>query len=219
MSRLIGLTGYARAGKDMLANHFVTHYGYTRLNLGDVIKRFFDPFTLGEISSDELELRITTRLYSESSEADLKEFMAEIACPYEAAGQAGISSFTELDAEKRVIRPILEKGGELIYGWIVDEYERDLRELLSQGDSVISTRVSYSLDRPQEANLIKRLGGLIVEVNRLDWPPTSPWENDSLSRLRTSQMIDLTVLNIGQSGDEWALQVPDTAELIQWQVA
>ena len=35
---IIGLTGYARSGKDTVANYLVEHHGYTRVAFADAIR-------------------------------------------------------------------------------------------------------------------------------------------------------------------------------------
>lgn len=40
LPRIVGLSGYARSGKDTVANYLVEHHGYRRVAFADTLKRF-----------------------------------------------------------------------------------------------------------------------------------------------------------------------------------
>lgn len=209
-SKLIAFCGYARAGKDVIAQHLLDDPEYVRMNFGDFIKEFYNPFLRGEMSLNDLEVAISERLFSEKSEEDLKQFLAKYAEPYD-AGEHTIDAFTEQDDLKKIIRPILEHGGELIYGWVMDEYQRKLDEYVAQGRSVVNTRMCQL----PEAEAWASKGGLVVYIDRQNHQPASQWDADIVSGLADNNHIGLHVINDGVDADDWNNKAKHIAEMIE----
>lgn len=195
--KLIAFVGYARAGKDVIANHLIEQ-GFIRMNFGDFIKEFYDDFLQGRMDLEQLEVAISERLYTEKSETDLGYFLHVYAERY-AESKHSISAFTEDNALKEIIRPILEHGGELIYGWVLDSYNRKLDEYVAQGRSVVNTRLCQL---PEAATWTQR-GGLIVHIVRKDHPPATQWDEDIITNLEKAGYLQLAVWNNTPTAEGW----------------
>lgn len=207
-SKLIAFCGYARAGKDVIARHLLSNPKYVRMNFGDFIKEFYNPFLRGEMSLNDLEVTISEKLCSGKS--NLEQFLVMYAEPY-GAGKHTIDAFTEQDDLKKVIRPILEHGGELIYDWVMDEYQRKLDEYVAQGRSVVNTRLCHL----SEAEVWTSRGGLIVYIDRQNHQPASRWDADIVSTLVDNNYISLHVINDGVDADDWNNKAKHIAKAIE----
>lgn len=97
----------------------------------------------------------------------------------------GFSAFTEDDAQKKMIRPILEQGGEVFYDPIFSKFFRHLPP------KAVNTR----LCREREAVEWKRRGGIIIEIRRSGVGPSTEWENKQVESLRRRDLIDAVILN------------------------
>lgn len=174
---LIALAGVARSGKDTLAAPLVAQ-GFVNLAFSSVIKEFFNPYTLGEESVGELRRRMLDAA-PDLSEDDWAEFHTLILNPFEDKDLL-VSAFTEHDADKAALRPILQRGGELIYNYVFGEYFRRVDAAWSAGKSVVNTRI---VKRP-EAEAWKKRGGVIYLVERAGWPAATPWEAEQVACCR-----------------------------------
>lgn len=206
MNKLIGLTGYARAGKDVLADHLVAR-GFVRYNFGDTIKTFFAPFIGGQEDWIDLMQRVTAHRSNRPSITDerLMAFARTHLIPYSLSGKC-LSAFTEITEDKARFRGILEEGGELVYDHLIAIYIEGLERLLASGARVVNTRVGFNTkdgDSP-EAEAMKRLGGTIIEIVRDGHPPASPWDHEAVEGLRGLGVLDMQLRNAAASGEEWA---------------
>jgi len=207
-SQLVALAGYARAGKDVLADEFVK-LGFVRLNFGDFIKQFYDPFLTCQEEPTSLMKRIADNLHTDSTEQQVLDFFRDYIIPYRKDAYI-ISAYTEHNEEKQLIRPILEHGGELIYGWVMDSYHRQLDEYVAQGQSVINTRLCQL---PEAAAWTER-GGVIFGVERKDWPPATEWDKKIVDDLYKHDYVQITILNNAPSAELWAGQSRMWAEFL-----
>lgn len=140
---IIGLTGYARSGKDTFAKVLTDEYGYTRVAFADALKN------------------------------DLAEYL-------------GIER-DQVNAEKKALRRTLQlRGGakrkENPDYWI-GIARRDITLLLARGHSVVITDVRF----PNEAEAIRKMGGVVLRMRRADQPHVTTDADTS------EQSVDLIV--------------------------
>ena len=204
--QLIALAGVARCGKDDLARPLVER-GWVRLAYGDVIKHFFAPYVAG----DEDRALLMSRLCQANPELtheQLSRFADSVLSPFEASGLKA-DTFTENDAEKAVLRPILEHGGDLIYDYVTHEYFRLVDAAWSAGKSVVNPR----LVRAREGELWRKRGGEIILIDCLHREAASQWEKDCITQLKRSGHITRVIGNWG-TAEEWQKFAEDFAEEI-----
>lgn len=107
----------------------------------------------------------------------------------------GFSAFTENDEQKRVIRGTLEQWGESNYANITKEFF----------DTLPFKTVNTRLCREAEAREWRRRGGIIVEIQRVTagvpHGPSTDWERAVVDSLRTSGLIDITIVNDASPDD------------------
>ncbi|GAA5500408.1 hypothetical protein Dxin01_00129 [Deinococcus xinjiangensis] len=213
-ARLIGLTGGAGFGKDQLADALVRDYGYVRQNFGDLIKSFFDDFIQRKIDPEQLEAKIYEHLTSGKTETDVQLFIHEHAESYWRAKHC-YSAHDSAHSHKVYFRDILKFGGELIHEWLLHEYRAQLTRLLSAGISVVNTRVCYPEGQPEEALLIRELGGRIYNLRARHRDYESEWERMGVLRLLTGDFGVISIDNYAQSGEEWRDKFcPDYAKIL-----
>jgi hypothetical protein len=86
----------------------------------------------------------------------------------------GFSAFTQDDAEKKQIRPLLETWGDVNYEGIIKRFFDDLPE------HAVNTR----LVRSREAKMwLERGGGVIVVIKRPGVEPATRWEAEAFTQL------------------------------------
>ncbi len=192
--KLIALAGAARSGKSTFAQALVKT-GFHEVAYGHVIKRYFAEYLAGEESIWELRNRMLAANPELSPEA-WGTFLEEVLIPFELS-DLECDAFTEFDPHKQVIRPILEKGGDLIYSWVSEEYFRQVDAALERGERVVNTR----LVRIPEAREWVSRGGVIYVIERRDWPFASDWERDALATLKASGLVADTLYNHGSEAD------------------
>lgn len=95
----------------------------------------------------------------------------------------GFSAYTEVDAQKKQIRGLLEQWGEANYDNITDELFKALP------DRAVNARIV----RLREAREWVKRGGVIIELQRPGFGPATDWERDRLEELRASGLISYTV--------------------------
>lgn len=98
--------------------------------------------------------------------------------------QLGFSAFTENDAEKRQIRATLEAWGDAAYEPIIKEFF----------DTLPTPAVNGRLVRVREAREWVARGGIIAEIQRPGFGPSSDWERDRLEELRATRLIWCTIV-------------------------
>lgn len=193
--KLLAFAGLARSGKDTLAAPLVKA-GFVSIAFSSVIKDFFDPFTKGEEAIPDLRRRMQ-QVNPNLDITDWTDFYKRVLEPFDDLNIT-VSAFTEDDALKQQIRPTLERGGELIYDYVMREYFRCVDAAWSAGKSVVNTR----LVKEREAREWKKRGGEIILVTRRDWPAATPWEAENVMTLYRSGLIDAEVFNEG-SAEDW----------------
>jgi|GEM_PF-3092550 len=202
LPRLIALAGYGGAGKDDLAGPLIDA-GYVRLNFGDVIKDFFGPFLRGEMGLLSLRYCVMQRMAEGITADDVNQFLIyECATFLDASRQSGLRSvdpFTEDRDVKALLRPILERGGELIYDYVFKAYFYRLHTLISEGKRVVNTR----LCKVPEAQAWRELGGKLWVVKRENHPPATPWDAQVLEALHDGGWVDMVLHNAQPSGEAW----------------
>lgn len=99
----------------------------------------------------------------------------------------GISTFTEVDAEKKLLRPILEQWGEVNYDNILRHFFKTLP----------TPAVNTRLCRVREAREWVARGGIIVEVIRPGVGPETQWSADRVSELKDAGLISHCLSNFG----------------------
>lgn len=201
--QFICLAGYAGCGKDVLGDQFI-HLGYVRHNYGDVIKAFYDPFLRGEETIHALVIRIMRHSAPGITEQDIHNFTVRSLLPYVQAGHR-ISGFTEDRSVKHHIRPILERGGELVYAHIQRLYTERLDELLEAGVSVINTRLCAI----SEAENAEKRGARIYLIERNNWAPATTWDLDTVQALEDGDWIDAVLYNDYPTGEDWSAACAD----------
>lgn len=194
--RLIGLTGYSRTGKDTLANAFVG-VGYHKLSLADRIRAFYQPYCTGKASLEEVTEALR-RLGVSSGEVIGKVFTK--------LPRGVVDVYTEVDAEKQKLRPLLEFGGEAIYPLILQAHLAEIDERLARGERVICSRVA----RPEEAKALKERGGVLFLVKKRDTLPATEWERLQVRTLIKEGYIERTLFN-GEGEKEWCKQATEIA--------
>lgn len=149
---LIGLSGYARSGKDAVARQLVESHGFCRLALGDVLKDFLlalDPLIPHAAPGGVTLYRLSSLIEHRGWE------LAKVRYPE--------------------VRELLQRcgteAGQGVLGqnvW-VDVLMRQVSEC--DGDVVVS-----DVRFPHEADAIRDAGGLVVRVERPDvLPPTDEY--------------------------------------------
>lgn len=211
---LLSLCGFGGAGKDVLADHLIRELGYVRHNYGDLIKAFYDPFLSGEESVYELTVRLLSQANEDLPLDEIYSFVDSTLVPYKLAGHC-ISAFTEDRAVKHHIRPVLERGGELIYHWVQRRYNERLEELLASGQHVINTRMCAL----SEAENSRLRDGYVVEIRRENWEPATEWDARTLRDLRRAGHIHETILNTGRTAEDWEAQSRNHAYSLHYRLA
>jgi hypothetical protein len=97
----------------------------------------------------------------------------------------GFSAFTEIDLEKRKIRPILEQWGEVNYDGVMQEFFGSLPNY------AVNTR----LVRLREAKEWIDRGGIILRIRRPGVEPATDWERTRLQELYDGGVIHDTIIN------------------------
>jgi len=105
----------------------------------------------------------------------------------------GFSAFTEDDAQKKKIRPILEQWGEVNYDGVMREFF----------DTLPARAVNTRLVRLREAKEWMRRGGIILRIRRPGIEPATDWERDRLQELYDAGLIHDTLLNEGTVEQLW----------------
>lgn len=191
----VAFCGYGGSGKDEAAAHLIAA-GYTRHNFGDHIKGLYDGVT--SRSCEDLG-RFTEILWDnlnpEFAPQDLNVFINDTLTPYWNSGRI-ISAFTEDRSLKEVIRPMLEHGGDLVYPMIESAY-------FTRNARITGPIVNTRACRVSEARRWREQGGVIIEVVRENWAPSTQWDADVIEALTAEKLIDYTIFNNSPSGEHW----------------
>lgn len=103
----------------------------------------------------------------------------------------GFSAFTEDNAQKQKIRPILEQWGEVNYDGVMAEFFGHLPE------RAVNTRLS----RAREGVAWRERGGIIIHITRPGVKAATDWERSRLEELYDHGLIDETIENSGSIPD------------------
>lgn len=136
--RVIGLSGYARSGKDTAADHLVEKYGYTKVSFAAPMKE-----ALYRLNPDVRD--ISNLVWSVKQVVDM-------------AGWEGAKDLTP-DVRGLLQRFGTEVGREM-FG--EDFWVNLAMSQIPDGSKVVVSDVRY----PNEANAIKKLGGKVIRIER-----------------------------------------------------
>lgn len=148
---MIGVSGYARAGKDTVGAYLRDNHGFTRLAFADTLKRFalaINPIVDATLHDGEVQL---CRLYDELS-----------------AGQFDWEAAKENPEVRALLQRIGTEGGRNVLGenvWV----DATLSGVDPHADSWVITDVRF----PNEAAAIKGRGGLVWRVERVGTEPVN----------------------------------------------
>jgi hypothetical protein len=198
MGVFIGLGGRLAAGKDVVADHLVEAYGFTKVGMSDPLLKILlitDPW----IPVNAKEGRHENVSHGEFMRAS--EIVADI-------GYVDAKKNPEV---RRLLQMIGDNAGRRIHGdqvWL-DYHERFISPLLEFGVNVVLTGVRY----PNEVELVEHLGGVSVWVDRPQSEPstTSPAHESEISVGEND--FDYTVSNTGTITD---LQYKTDRLLKEW---
>lgn len=210
MTKLLAFTGTARTGKDTFANPMVG-LGWTKLAYGHVIKEFYAPYIAGDESISHLKARML-QVNPALTLHDWTKFQTEVLLPYE-DHDISADAFSEDDTVKTIFRPILEKGGDLLYYYVTRTYFRRVQTMLDNGQRVINPR----LVRLAEARRWTGMGGIIIDIQRPGKEAVSEWEAEALRELRASGLISHTFTN-DRTIEIWEAQAKSFAAHLLQQV-
>lgn len=144
---IIGLTGYARSGKDSAANWLVEHHGFVKMAFADGVRQMalaIDPMV--EQPCDETSVRFFYERYSKVLETE---------------GYEQAKSYPDV---RRLLQRIGTEGGRDIFGaniW-VDAVRKRIGELPLGSTKVVLSDVRF----PNEAKAIKEMGGTVIRLSR-----------------------------------------------------
>jgi Domain of unknown function (DUF4406) len=133
---LIGLSGYARSGKDTVADYLVDSYGYKKMSFADPMKQAL------------LTLNPTI----------------DVGGTPAALSQAILMGWDDLKAISSDIRPLLQRMGTEVGRnmWGEDFWVNAALNSIPDGSKVVFADVRF----PNEAAAIKSLGGTVIRVKR-----------------------------------------------------
>jgi hypothetical protein len=144
---LIGLTGYARSGKDTVANYLVEQFGYVRMAFADGVREMalaLDPYVDCGQDAHFTEGNTPFARYTELLKA--RGYEAAKACPD--------------------VRRFLQRlGTEAVRGVVGDSVWRDIvakKIAESENQNIVITDVRFQ----NEAIFIKEMGGIVVRLVR-----------------------------------------------------
>lgn len=145
---MIGVSGYARAGKDTVGAYLTENHGFTRLAFADTLKRFALAINPIVFASDDGEI---LRLYTLLEESGFDWEQAK-----------------KLNEVRELLQRIGTEGGREILGenvWV----DGTLNGIDPHGDNWVVTDVRF----PNEAAAIKGRGGFVWRVERPDTKPVN----------------------------------------------
>lgn len=178
----IALTGYARTGKDKIGEVLVG-LGYKRHAFGDIIKAQVSQSASGQSSGVTDVCR-----WVEANEAGAAETVQQIRSAYSQVVSGTLDPYTEVDTEKAILRPLLERWGECYYSDIFTEYF----------DALPQNAVNTRLVRVREAQEWVSRGGVLWMVIRPGKEAETPW-----MQARTMEIIRGGVITgyVGNTSD------------------
>lgn len=181
MTRLIGLAGAKESGKDEVADHLVRSHGWA--------KKFFSAPLLEhmKILDPLIQLDHPVHVYSVRTVLPLSKILK-----YE--------SYTEAKRHREFRRLLQVYGTDIIRHKIGEDYwvramEEEIRSGWSAGRDVVVTGVRFN----NEADMIRRLGGTVLEVIRPGYGGVDPHVSEQ------GVQADTTIRNDGTLNDLYAV--------------
>lgn len=208
---LIGLIGYSRVGKDEFADVFVQDFNALRVSQGDHIKQHFS----GLLNLTETPFQLVERLRGRINEdafwemyfhhgADVVDYARSV------NDRTGVDAFTQVDAVKDRLRPLLEKGGYVILPVVEAEMWANVH---AYPGLVINSRL---FDVPQ-CEAWRAQGGLIWELHRPGVGPKTEYEDKNMREVRAAGLVNANFTNAGTLGD-WHAQARRVATQVMTQI-
>lgn len=142
---VIGMSGWARAGKDTVADHLVSNYGYEKMSFASPMK---------------------DALYALNPSIQFGSFPnARLSTAIDTVGWEGIK---ELSSD---IRPLLQRFGTEVgrQMWGENFWVNAAIRKIKDGSKVVFADVRF----PNEANAIKELGGFVWRIERAGFGPAN----------------------------------------------
>lgn len=186
MHRNIGIVGRKRSGKDTAADLLVREFGYVRHGLADPLKEAalaLDPIiTLTDVWGDDYRV--------ETTPGRLSEIVGEI------GWEAAKDRFPEV---RRILQRLGDEAGRQVHGeltWINQLLRRSIAAN-EAGHPVVVPDVRY----PNEADVLREAGFLVVRIDRPGFSTPTPGEHASEQVERL--IVDTVISNGGTVEDMW----------------
>jgi hypothetical protein len=141
----LGLSGWARSGKDSVANHLVEKYGYTKMSFADPMKdalvRLNPIIDFGSFPGSRLATAVS------------------------------VVGWEQLKGMSEEVRPLLQRFGTEVARnmWGEDFWVNAALASIPDGSTVVFADVRF----PNEAEAVKKLGGQVWRVERLGYGPAN----------------------------------------------
>lgn len=170
--KLIGITGYARSGKDELAKSLFLRGNYRPMAMSDALREMamvLDPIlTDGDEEWYSLSQTIMREGYTEAKK------------------HKGVREYLQI-LGTNAVRNILGEDS-----WVAAA-ERQFVSSLAEGSNVTVTGIRF----PNEVNMIKRYGGTMIKVLREGTGPVNQHVSDDIDNLP----VDVVIFNNGTLQD------------------
>jgi hypothetical protein len=144
--KLIGISGYARSGKDTIANHLVEKYGYHKVSFANPMKVAME------------KLNPTIRIVTTGQSLELKDAV-------------DFYGWEELKKLSPDIRPLLQRFGTEVGREMFGEnfWVEQALDSIPDGATAVIADVRF----PNEAGAIRDLGGKVIRVERTGTAPAN----------------------------------------------
>ena len=137
----------------------------------------------GRVGKDTAAAPLIARGYTRKAFGDIIKARVDRAC----MERYGYSAFTTNDAEKRMIRPLLESHGDAHYDEIMAEY------FASLDGPTVNNRVACL----PEAKLWVERGGILVLIVKPGCNGETDWERERVSAIANELTFHRTIFNSG----------------------
>ena len=170
---LIGLTGFARSGKDSVGKILIENHGFRRVAFGDTLKR------VAEDMDPIIAFKPEGKFWGEHQQVALRRLLQTH------GGWEGVK-----DAVPETRQYLVDLGNSLRHRIPGVEIAASFGNVKA-GERVVNTNVYH----PEEIDAIRAMGGIVIRVTRPDWEPANADEaNTGL------HPVDLTLANDGTVG-------------------
>lgn len=170
---LVGITGYAQAGKDEFAKSLALRAGFYRMGMSDALHKMalvLDPLLFVETELEYINYSRIIQAFGYTNAKDIpsvREYLQRL----------GTEAVREIIGEN---------------SW-TQAAERQFIPMLQEGRNVAVTGIRFA----SEMNMIKRYGGVIVRVERDGFGPVNSHASDQLDEVHS----DVLVFNNGTLQD------------------